>query len=404
MVRDRMLQVAPAMGGFDAGVAAFQRPAAPYARGGGTPASEKLGALCAQYFWGMVGVAPAAVVTASGQAANHLVFQALRGSHLVVSTALFGTTKLDLLKGFGRNGGSLSWVDPTRTEDFSTQTTPATRAWFVEATSNPASKVPDLEALHQAARTRGVLLVVDATLAVGMPGYQGGRHADILTVSLTKQAGGGGNRQAGGVVLVGDAFPWHERAREFPELVEYFTDASGKLALPPQPFAGLMTKIGTHEGSAVLPPQTAQAIGRSLPNLAARVAAMSANARAVADLLCADARLESVQLAGYRSGDPANDARAQQYLGGNGFVILITLRGGAATARQFVDSGVFPNAVALGQSHTAVAHPASSTHRHYTDAERAALGIYPGTLRLSIGTEPQRTLLRRCEKALASVA
>ena len=52
---------------------------------------------------------------------------------------------------------------------------------------------------------------------------------------------------------------------------------------------------------------------------------------------------------------------------------------------------------------TLVSHPATMTHAGYTQAERDALGISHGLVRISIGCEDPEDLLADLEKALAAV-
>ena len=51
------------------------------------------------------------------------------------------------------------------------------------------------------------------------------------------------------------------------------------------------------------------------------------------------------------------------------------------------------HATSLGSVETLVSHPASSSHRQLSDAELAAAGMGPGTLRVSIGLEDAEDLI-----------
>ena len=48
-------------------------------------------------------------------------------------------------------------------------------------------------------------------------------------------------------------------------------------------------------------------------------------------------------------------------------------------------------------------HPATATHSQLTDAELAASGIHPNTIRLSIGTEHIDDIIADLEKGFAAV-
>ena len=56
----------------------------------------------------------------------------------------------------------------------------------------------------------------------------------------------------------------------------------------------------------------------------------------------------------------------------------------------------------LGDSKSLITHPGTSTHQRLTDAERAAVGISPGSIRLSVGLEDAADLIEDLEQALGS--
>jgi O-succinylhomoserine sulfhydrylase len=57
----------------------------------------------------------------------------------------------------------------------------------------------------------------------------------------------------------------------------------------------------------------------------------------------------------------------------------------------------------LGDSKSLITHPATSTHQRLSDVERAAVGISPGSVRLSVGLEDPADLIEDLEQALAGV-
>ena len=58
----------------------------------------------------------------------------------------------------------------------------------------------------------------------------------------------------------------------------------------------------------------------------------------------------------------------------------------------------------LGDSRSMVTHPATTTHMKIGPAERAALGIADGVIRLSIGLEDVRELLDDLRRGLHALA
>jgi len=54
----------------------------------------------------------------------------------------------------------------------------------------------------------------------------------------------------------------------------------------------------------------------------------------------------------------------------------------------------------LGDSRTIASHPASTTHSKLTEEERAAVGITPGLIRLSVGLEHPDDIIEEILQAL----
>ena len=58
----------------------------------------------------------------------------------------------------------------------------------------------------------------------------------------------------------------------------------------------------------------------------------------------------------------------------------------------------------LGDAKSLVTHPATTTHKNLSEEDRAALGIGPGLVRLSLGLEDGDDLAADIEQALAAAA
>jgi O-succinylhomoserine sulfhydrylase len=54
----------------------------------------------------------------------------------------------------------------------------------------------------------------------------------------------------------------------------------------------------------------------------------------------------------------------------------------------------------LGDSRTIASHPASTTHSKLSEAERQAVGITPGLIRLSVGLEHPEDIIAEILQAL----
>lgn len=77
-------------------------------------------------------------------------------------------------------------------------------------------------------------------------------------------------------------------------------------------------------------------------------------------------------------------------------------RAGEAAAKAFIDRlNIFSLLANVADLKSLVIHPASTTHSQLNKEELEECGIYPGTVRLSIGTEHIDDLLEDLAQALA---
>jgi len=87
-----------------------------------------------------------------------------------------------------------------------------------------------------------------------------------------------------------------------------------------------------------------------------------------------------------------------------GAIISVELRGGKAAAFEFLRHlTIARNAVSLGGVESLACHPATTTHSELSDEERQRYGIGDALVRLSIGVEDWRDLLRDFQEALEAL-
>jgi cystathionine gamma-synthase/methionine-gamma-lyase len=239
-----------------------------------------------------------------------------------------------------------------------------------EVIGNPLLRVPDIRALGEAAHSVGSRLVVDATFATPML-YRALEHgADIVLHSATKYLGGHGDL-TGGVCASRD-----------PKLVEQLRQA-------------------VVVAGAVLSPFDAWLALRGLRTLALRMERACDNAREVATLLEAHAKVARVFYPGLAS-HPHHE-RAVEMLGGSGGAMIafeLADNTRSAAMRVLGRLELIRPATTLGDVTTLALHPASSSHRELGDEELSALGIKSGLLRVSIGIEDVRDIIADLERAL----
>src|SRR5262249_61529983 len=87
------------------------------------------------------------------------------GDHLATGQDLYGSTTALLREQAPRWGIGVTFADATEAGAVEAALTPATRAVFVEAMSNPLLRLADLPGLVELTRRRGLALLVDSTFA-----------------------------------------------------------------------------------------------------------------------------------------------------------------------------------------------------------------------------------------------
>ena len=86
-------------------------------------------------------------------------------------------------------------------------------------------------------------------------------------------------------------------------------------------------------------------------------------------------------------------------------MVTFEIKGGIERGRNFLNSlKMLSHSANLGDTRSIATHPASTTHSKLTDAERAAVGITPGLVRISVGLEDLKDIIRDVEQAIEASA
>jgi O-succinylhomoserine sulfhydrylase len=308
--------------------------------------------------------------TASGMAAvNGALTSMLRaGDHVVSARALFGSCLYILEEVLTRYGVEVTFVDGTDLDQWRAAVRPGTKAVFLETVSNPTLEVIDLKAVAEIAHAAGATVVVDNVFATPIFSRALALGADVVIYSTTKHVDGQG-RALGGVIL---------GTREF-------------IRKTVEPYL-------KHTGAA-MSPFTAWIMLKGMETLDLRVRAQAAGALEIAAALEGDARLARVIYPGLASHPQHGIAMAQ--IGSGGTVLAIDLAGGKEAAFRFLNAlRIVTISNNLGDAKSIVTHPATTTHQRLSEEARAALGITPGLVRLSVGIEDPKDLLADIRRAL----
>ena len=90
---------------------------------------------------------------------------------------------------------------------------------------------------------------------------------------------------------------------------------------------------------------------------------------------------------------------------GAGAVFSFDCAGGRAGGIGLIGAvSLWSHLANVGDAKSLIIHPASTTHRQLSDAELAAAGVGPGTIRLSVGTESVDDLIWDLQQGFAQVA
>ena len=128
------------------------------------------------------------------------------------------------------------------------------------------------------------------------------------------------------------------------------------------------------------------------------------NAKAVAEWLAKHPKVAWVSYPGL-AGDRYH-ALAQKYVPkGAGAVFTFGLKGGYDAGVKLVSNvKLFSHLANIGDTRSLIIHPASTTHRQLSDAQKVQAGAGPDVVRLSIGLEDKDDIIADLEQGLAGVA
>ena len=307
--------------------------------------------------------AEAAVATATGMSAILLLIMGLlkAGDHVVCSRSVFGSTVSLFAKEFGKFGVETSFVSQTDLAEWRAALRPTTKLLFAETPTNPLTDVCDIRALADLAHDAGALLTVDNTFcspALQRPLALG---ADLVMHAGTKYLDGQGRVMAGALC--------------------------GSDRLMREVFGPVVRTAGM-----TLSPFNAWVVLKGMETLALRMKAQSESALVVARWLEAHPAVSRVYFPGL-SSHPQHELAMRQQSGLGGAVLSFDVRAiGAEQAREaafkVIDSTrILSIATNLGDTKSIITHPATTSHGRLTEAQRQAVGIGQGLIRLAVGLE-----------------
>jgi cystathionine gamma-lyase / homocysteine desulfhydrase len=304
----------------------------------------------------------------TGMAAiSTLVLSLEKGSHIIVSSNVYGGTYRVFTKVFQNHGLEFSFVSTKDLEALQGSLRPNTRLIFVETPTNPLMEITDIQAIADFAHENGIRLCVDNTFMTPIFQRPLELGADFVIHSATKYLGGHSDVLGGLICL---------KNKEDYETLKFLQKSVGN----------------------VLAPFDSWLILRGIRTLDVRMQAHERNANKVVNFLDGHCGVEKIYYPGVEN-HPNREVGLRQSSGYGG-MISFELKNPDRLDQFLKRLEIFTLAESLGAVESLVCIPALMTHASVPAEERVKLGIKDTLIRLSIGIEDPKDLIEDLDKAL----
>ena len=270
---------------------------------------------------------------------------------------------------------------------------------------NPVSSArltASFAAIAAIADAAGIPLIVDNTSATPYLCRPIEHGATLVVHSATKYMTGNGT-VTGGVVVDSGKFDW-SASDKFPSLSAPEPAYHGLKfheALGPMAFTFHSIAVGLRDLGMTMNPQGAHYTLMGIETLGLRMQRHIENAKAVAEWLEKDPRVEGVTFAGLPSS-PSYEKAQRIVPKGAGALFTVAVKGGYDACVKLVDSlNLFSHVANLGDTRSLIIHPASTTHRQLEEEQQIKAGAAPNVVRISIGIEEVEDIIADLDQGLA---
>ncbi len=307
---------------------------------------------------------------ASGLAAIDAVVKLLKPGDEVISTNdLYGGSYRIFKRIFENYGIVFHFVGMQEIAAVKAKINSSTKLIWLETPTNPMMNIIDIKAVAGLVRDTDILLAVDNTFAtpyLQVPLLLG---ADIVMHSATKYLGGHSDTVVGALAV---------KDKELAEKLYFIQNASGAICGPMDSFLVL----------------------RGIKTLHVRMQRHCENGKAIAEYLKGHPKIEKVYWPGF--ADHPNHRIAKEQMKDFGGMISFVPKGSSyEDAMKIVERlQVFTLAESLGGVESLAGHPASMTHASIPKEEREKSGVVDALIRLSVGIEDARDLIKDLEQAI----
>ncbi|MFN9717915.1 MAG: trans-sulfuration enzyme family protein [Planctomycetota bacterium] len=303
----------------------------------------------------------AGAVFASGMGALGATMLALcsAGDHVLLARSLYGKTVQLAVRMQQKFGLTISWFDASRPDTIQPLLTDKTRLCLVETVSNPLVEVSDISAI--AAELGSVPLVVDSTFTTPELIRPCELGAAITIHSASKYLNGHGDLMLG--VAAGSRL-----------MVKRLNETASIFGQNANPFECWLCQRGLR----TLPLRMAH-VCRSTTLLAEAASRHPAVRRVYHPLL---------------NSHPSYELAHRLYPNGTGGIFSMELNGDEIEIvnRFMAAASTIPFSPTLADARTTMSHPAMTSHKFMSAADRSAMGIRDSLVRISVGLEPVEQL------------
>ena len=349
------------------------------------------------------GVAGLAVASGAAAVTYAITNIANAGDHVVASKTIYGGTYNLLAHTLSKFGITTTFVDPDDYEELEAAIKDNTKLVYIETLGNPNSNISDIERSADIAHRHGLPLLIDNTFGTPYLIRPIEHGADIVVHSATKFIGGHGT-SLGGVIVDGGTFDWKKNPEKFPGFnkpdASYHGLVFGDI---PAPFVTRVRTLLLRDQGAAISPFNAFILLQGLETLSLRVERHVFNTLKVLEYLENQPLVKKINHPAEAS-HPNHDLYEHYFPNGAGSIFTFEIDGDQQKAFDFIDHlKIFSLLANVADVKSLVIHPLSTTHSELSVEEAADQGIYPSTIRLSIGTEHYKDIIADLDQAFEAV-
>lgn len=311
-----------------------------------------------------------AFALSTGMAAISLLFEIFNpGDHIIAEADLYGGSIRLFNNVSQKNNYEFTYLNCSK-DDIEAAIKDNTKAIYIETPTNPMMSVSDIAKISEIAKRHGLLLIVDNTFL--SPYFQNPLTlgADIVIHSGTKFLGGHNDTLAGFIVTNNEAVK---------EKLRFLIKTTG----------------------AGLAPFDCWLILRGIKTLGVRMERAQQNALEIAEWLKNQKHITKVFYPGLKE-HPGYEIMKKQARGfGSMLTFYVDSKENALKILEKVQ--IIQYAESLGGVETLITYPTTQTHADVPEEVRLQNGITDATLRLSVGIEDAKDLIRDFEQAFAEL-